>query len=132
MKVNLFRSVDKDIKYSSRFILSLDCFFGIKLEVEVPHRKYVIVTSSNQFRYWSLCDNGQELNLVLVNDESQTVGIPSTHYRFEILPEIMAYRVAKIIAEGYGAVDWNFNDMPSLEEGYGYPKQDGSGPLALI
>jgi hypothetical protein len=83
----------------------LSLFYGIEFQCILKGTNVVTHKPENQDRYWSLSDNGGEVNVELINSDKRTISVPSTSCRFYVTAETIAYRIMCAITDR--AIIWD-------------------------
>jgi hypothetical protein len=81
----------------------LSLFYGIEFQCILKGANVVSHKPENQDRYWSLSDNGGEINVELINSNMRVISVPTDSNKFYV--ETIAYRIMCAITDR--EIDWN-------------------------
>jgi hypothetical protein len=95
IKINNYSAVVKDLRY----------FTEVQESKEMVDGSHLIRVND---KWYMLSDNGGETNVSVMNGKS--ISIPHAHFNFNVTPNILAYRIATYLNEGWEAIKWNIND----------------------
>ena len=122
---NVFGRLRKETneRCTNRLIVSLDHWYNLRYIGYALGSLIFEVRSGTGHpwagRWFTVCDNGGELNLQIINREETTLGLPYTHSSQVLTVETMAYRIALALREGatmqdtyIKAINWDHFDTP--------------------
>ena len=118
MKQNIFTWKNDGEKKTTRFMLALSNHFGVKqvgnaggdIIVTLPYKRNPEIEYTPG-EWFTLCDNGGEINVEPINHEERMRSIPYTSNEIQLTCESMAWRVW--CAMTGQEIDWTWNDAPA-------------------
>lgn len=102
---NLFKGIEDARQHTQSFVKVMREIYGFNCVGFIHNGTTAVFEKQNT--YYHVSDNGGEVNVCPVNN-NDTVGIPFTSFKGSLNPCTIAYRVWKLITDGYGEIDWDW------------------------
>lgn len=108
LTVNLFGWIGHGIEATQRTLATLQAHWSVK--VVMQDNNIIVVEHPRSSDWFTLSDNGGEVNVERINHSDEMRSMPSTSNAFLLTAETMAWRIW--CAMDGKEVDWSVNDIP--------------------
>lgn len=84
-------------RHTASIIYALQKFYGIRLIAIIDPQVAIVVSKDGDGRWFTLADNGGEINVEPINIPDELVSVPTTSTRIGLTPMTIAYRVWRVM-----------------------------------
>ncbi|KXS45435.1 MAG: hypothetical protein AWU54_452 [Candidatus Frackibacter sp. T328-2] len=101
-----------NIKDYKEVVSKLNYFVEVESKMKIEGKENWIIEFKNKM--YMISNNGGETNVSAINF-SKSVSIAHTSNKFEVSALVLAYRIGKLLEEGWSGINWNINHDDIIE-----------------
>ena len=109
----LYGWASNNVEATARTLVTLDLHHDVRRVGNIGNAIAVMVVQAGRYDVWTLADNGGEINVEKVNDQSTLVSVPYMSNGGGVTAEVMAYRIWQVL---HGReIEWDYLDAPGVK-----------------